>query len=88
MPEPARVSIDTGNGWEELAGITRIAIDEQHQPIDVGIGYDPPDPVIEGYGTGEIRGVLSWSARVLTPEERALSILRPHLARCPLYRGV
>lgn len=72
-----RVSIDPGNGWEELPGV-----------VAVGIGYDPPDPVIEGYGTGEIRGLLEFTTRVLTPEERALSILAPYLAREPLYRGV
>lgn len=71
-----RVSIKVGNGGEELPGVTH-----------VGIGYDPPD-WIDGYGTGEIRGLLESVARALTPEERALSILRPHLALCRLYRGV
>lgn len=72
-----RVSVQTSDGWEELPGV-----------IAVGIGYDPPDPIVEGYGTGEIRGLLEWTTRALTPEERALSILAPYLARCPLYRGV
>ncbi|NUP17377.1 MAG: hypothetical protein HOV73_25935 [Streptomyces sp.] len=85
-----RVWLDSGDGWQELTGITRIAINEQHQPIDLAAspGYDPPDPVVDGYGAGEIRGLLELTTRVLTPEERALSILAPHLAREPLYRGV
>lgn len=73
MTDP-HVWIDSGDGWQELHGISNVSID-----------YDPPD-WIEGYGTGEMRGVLSMATRVPTPEERALSILRPHLARCPLYR--
>ena len=72
-----RVWVDGDDGWQELPGV-----------VHVGIGYDPPDPVIEGYGTGEIRGLLESVTRLPTPAERALSILRPHLARCPLYRGV
>ncbi|MEV5659818.1 hypothetical protein [Streptomyces flaveolus] len=76
MTEPY-VWIDSGDGWQELPGV-----------VHVGIGYDPDDPIIEGYGTGEIRGLLEYVTRVPTPEERALSILRPHLIHCPLYRGV
>ncbi len=87
----ARAWVDCGNGWEELAGVTHIAIDEQHQPIDLSAcpGYNPPD-WIEGYGTGEVRGLLPWLRRVHepTPAELALAILRPYLALCPLYRGV
>ena len=85
----ARAWVDSGDGWQELPGVTSIAINEQHQPIDLGAcpGYDPSDP-IEGYGTGEVRGLLPWLTRLPTPEQRALDILRPHLAHCPLYRGV
>lgn len=85
-----RAWVDSGDGWQELAGITHVAIDWQHQPIDLGAtpGYDPPDPVVDGYGTGEPRGLLSSVTRLPTPMERALSILAPHLAREPLYRGV
>jgi hypothetical protein len=84
------VWIDDGDGWQQLAGVSHIAIDEQHQPIDLGAspGYNPADPVIEGYGAGEMRGLLSSVTRLPTPMERALSILAPHLAREPLYRGV
>jgi len=35
-----------------------------------------------------VRGLLPWLTRLPTPEQRALDILRPHLAHCPLYRGV
>ncbi|MFE9935882.1 hypothetical protein [Streptomyces hirsutus] len=75
MTEPS-VWIDSGDGWQELPGVTH-----------VGIGYDPPD-WIEGYGTGEMRGLLAaWAERrEPTPVERALQILAPHLAREPLYR--
>ncbi|WP_435252211.1 hypothetical protein [Streptomyces tendae] len=70
-----RVWLDSGDGWQEIHGIRSISLD-----------YQPPDP-IEGYGTGEIRGVLAACAGPLpTPEEKALEILRPHLVCCPLYR--
>lgn len=77
-----RVWLDGGDGWQELTGVTRIAIEEQHQPIE-----DWPDP-IEGYGMGKTMGLLAtledrW---FVTPIELALMILRPHLARCPPYR--
>ncbi|MGW2379286.1 hypothetical protein [Streptomyces sp. NPDC001658] len=70
-----RVWLDSGDGWQELHGIRDIRLDPE---------YDPPD-WIEGYGLGEMRGVLSWLTRLPTAEERALDILRPHLAACPLY---
>ncbi|MCC9154885.1 hypothetical protein LZP81_30905 [Streptomyces parvulus] len=77
MPEPTRIWPDSGDGWQELPGV-----------VSVDLGYKPDDPVIAGYGAGEMRGLLEYATRVPTPVERALSILRPHLARCPLYRGV
>lgn len=82
-----RVSVDFGDGWEELAGVTRIAIDEQHQPID---GWPDVDAWLEGNGTGVMRGILGvledWVPAV-TRVELALLILRPHLDREPLYVG-
>lgn len=73
-----RVSIDTGDGWHEIHGIRDMRLNPT---------YNPPD-WIEGYGLGEMRGILAtvedwmWS---VTPVEQALIILRPHLKREPLY---
>lgn len=82
-----RVSVDLGDSWEELAGVTRIAIDEQHQPID---GWPDVDAWLKGNGTGEMRGILAaledWTW-ALTRVELALLILRPHLDRERLYVG-
>ncbi|MGY1500825.1 hypothetical protein ACW4TU_30310 [Streptomyces sp. QTS52] len=78
----ARVSVDTGNGWQEIHGIRDMRLNPT---------YNPPD-WIEGYGLGEIRGLLASVAvpfdwrPALTPVHLALIILRPHLERCPLYR--
>lgn len=84
-----RAWVDSGDGWQELAGVTRIAIDEQHQPIDLAAtpGYDPPD-WIDGYDAGRMGGLLASATRLPTQIERALSILAPYLAGEPLYRGV
>lgn len=71
-----RVWLDSGDGWQELAGVTRIAIDEQHQPID----WDTATLDVKVIGPP-----YSFFAPGPTPEERALDILRPHLADCPLY---
>ncbi|WIC88860.1 hypothetical protein SEA_ONIONKNIGHT_54 [Streptomyces phage OnionKnight] len=80
------VWLDNGDGWQELAGVTHIAIEEQHQPID---GWPDADAWLHGNGTGEMRGLLAavHQAYAATPLELALIILRPHLARCPLYVG-
>ena len=74
-----RVSVQTSDGWEELAGVTRIAIDVQHQPIDGWPNH--------GYGTGKTMGMFAFldQAWVAPPIDLAMAILRPHLARCPLY---
>lgn len=74
----ARVSVDTGDGWQELTGITRIAIDEQHQPID----WHAVDLDVTVIGPP-----CSFFAPGPTPLELALITLRPHLKRCPLYVG-
>jgi len=75
-----RVSVDLGDGWQELHGIRDVQLDPM---------YDPPDP-IEGYGLGKMRGILAaleeWAPAV-TPVELALLILRPHLDRERLYVG-
>lgn len=80
MPEPTRVYVDSDDGWQELHGISDVRLDAT---------YDPPD-WIEGYGHGEIRGVLATLVEetyVPLPIQLALMILLPDLDRCPLYVG-
>ncbi|WP_329547100.1 hypothetical protein OG548_25575 [Streptomyces sp. NBC_01356] len=74
MPEPIRVWIGD-DGRQELHGI---------HSVNLG-GTD--DDWIEGYGTGEMCGLLAMLVKpqLPTPVELALIVLCPHLAVCPLY---
>ena len=45
------------------------------------------DQLVNGNGTGEMRGFLDWDDWEATPMERAFAILDPHLRACPLYNA-
>ncbi|MET7713718.1 hypothetical protein [Streptomyces sp. NPDC005407] len=61
-------------GWQQLAGTTRLAIDEQH-------AYQPP--LAEAATWSDAPAFFNPEHRAL---ERALTILAPHLNAEPLYR--
>lgn len=73
--------VDSGDGWQELHGIRDVRLEP---------AYDPTEWVLEEHGLGELRGFFAAVAgfsSTIVPIELALIILRPHLARCPLYVG-
>ena len=65
------VWLEDEGGWQELAGVTRVAIDEQH-------AYQP---ALEA--ASDAPGFLTDDRR---PAEQALAILAPHLDHEPLYQ--
>lgn len=68
-----QVWLEDEGGWQELAGVTRVAIDEQH-------AYEPP--LTPAADWSDAPAFLDPERRAV---ERALDLLGPHLALEPLY---
>lgn len=81
MADPTRVYLEGADGWQELHGIRDVRVEP---------AGDPTEWVLEEHGLGELRGFFAAVAEfssAIVPVELALIILRPQLARCPLYVG-
>lgn len=74
--------------WATLPGITRTALEEQHaqQPLPPELHVKVMSPSIPMPEWLRIDLGLPPPEPEWTPTERALDILRPHLAREPLYQ--
>ncbi|MFE1264424.1 hypothetical protein ACFW5X_28340 [Streptomyces albogriseolus] len=84
-----RVWLDNGDGWQELTGVKSITLEECRRPLD----WDSATLDVKVVGLPHFMSAEMAADYGLipqpqpTPEERALAILAPHLACCPLYRG-
>ncbi|MEU0370615.1 hypothetical protein ABZ070_10180 [Streptomyces sp. NPDC006283] len=82
-----RITIEEKHAMQPVAPPPDDPLSVLHRDCAEGPHYGPPDLIV-GYGTGDMRGILAWLNEPPGPPsiERALDILRPLLAREPLYR--